>query len=246
MKLYGLSLSVACFAIAAREPSRLLGPRRLTTITYPKGCTPENKPDDQVFCVTANLDASEGLRLDLSVNIFDAEDTSKSTHLDLQASLNGSTPTGLNITGGGCANVFNNGFDGVLEGTVQLCFEPSPEGTGELDPNTGYWHASLGASVEGTVTIFGKDNHVGTSDTVDVHFGPNFDFGFAVSLEKSTEAKKRQGVAAGLSLDLNTVNNTIFNWELAAKAKARVWFHPFIDKEKEFDLFKKEFQIPLR
>ncbi|KAF4671068.1 hypothetical protein FOL47_001733 [Perkinsus chesapeaki] len=246
MKLPGLFIAVACFGIAAREPSRLLAPRRLATIAFPEGCTPEQKPEDEIFCVTANLNGSGGLRLDLSVNIFDAEDTSKSTHLDLQASFNRSTPTGLNITGGGCADVVKEGFDGVLEGTVELCFEALPEGIGKLNTETGYWHASVGVGVSAAATIFGEDVGVSISDAIDAHSGPNYDLGFVVSLEKSTGDDNNQGLAVGLDLSLNAQNGSLFNWELAATAKLRGWFHPLFDKEARHVLFNREFQIPLR
>ncbi|KAF4671066.1 hypothetical protein FOL47_001731 [Perkinsus chesapeaki] len=245
MKTVILTLPVACFAIAAREPSRRLAPNRLSASIYPKDCTPEHKPDDEIFCVTGGLDATEGLHLDLSVYLFDTEDTSKSTHVNFQASFDGSTPTGLNLTGGGCANIVKEGFDDVLEGTVGLCFEALPEGIGKLNTETGYWHASFGVGVSGVAIIFGEGVGVSISDAIDAHFGPDYDLGFVVSLEKSTGDDNNLGLAVGLDLSLNTQNNSIFNWEIVASAKFRGWYHPLFDKEAEHELFSRELQIPL-
>mmetsp|Transcript_6216 Transcript_6216/g.7065 ORF Transcript_6216/g.7065 Transcript_6216/m.7065 type:complete len:92 (-) Transcript_6216:210-485(-) len=71
--------------------------------------------------------------------------------------LNGSQPAGLNITGGGCANVVDKELArGILEGTVELCTQTVGDGRGKFDEKTGNWNAEVEIKATAAASIFGE------------------------------------------------------------------------------------------
>ncbi|KAF4682972.1 hypothetical protein FOZ63_000772, partial [Perkinsus olseni] len=106
--------------------------------SYPPGCTGSKKPDEKPFCFVGSMNFSEVDKISTTVYIFDAADSTKSTHLRFDMALmKDSTPIGMNVTGGGCANVVDKReLGGLVEGAVVLCTETIDEGVGVYNMQT--------------------------------------------------------------------------------------------------------------
>ncbi|KAF4661885.1 hypothetical protein FOL47_006517 [Perkinsus chesapeaki] len=245
MKLFNILVSSAC-GISAGGPlslRRLDGP---TPFAFPANCTAEKKPDSEAFCALGTLSYTPGLKVNMTVYLFDAKETTKSTHFHIEMALNGSQPAGLNITGGGCANVVDKEFaEGLLEGSVELCTETVGDGRGKLDEKTGNWNAEVQVKATAEASVFGKSFTLPVTKVVQAHIGPNYDFGLDASFQKSTGDERNEGLGIVFDLTMNTKDHSLFTWELIGAVKLHVWWHPLFDKEPEVKLFHKDFNISL-
>ncbi|KAF4694083.1 hypothetical protein FOZ60_009197 [Perkinsus olseni] len=100
-------------------------PRRLydTPISYPADCTGDEGPATEPFCVTGSFNTSGGFKLNITVYIFDVDDPKKSVNFHIEMANNNTTPTGLNVTGGGSAKVVKKE---ELFGAVELSVTMGP------------------------------------------------------------------------------------------------------------------------
>ncbi|KAF4753201.1 hypothetical protein FOZ63_013093, partial [Perkinsus olseni] len=135
-------------------------PRRLfnSPISYPAGCTGAEKPATEPFCATGTFDTSGGLKANMTVYIFDVDDPKKSVNFHFEMATNNTTPTGLNITGGGSAKVVKKK---ELGGTVGLSVTVSAatigHGRGKYDPSTGRYLADIEVHADAAASVFGYD-----------------------------------------------------------------------------------------
>ncbi|KAF4676618.1 hypothetical protein FOL46_000082 [Perkinsus olseni] len=220
-------LTAVCGALAILDHSvELMLPRRLapTPISFPTGCTGGHKPDTEPFCATGTLDFSDGLKLDITIFLFDVEDPTKSVYFHGELKLNGTTPVGLNITGGGSAKVVQKeGLAGFVDASVTLAAETVGDGTGKYDSDTGKWGVDVKLTAAAEVDAFG-----GTlldpsfSEVVTAYAGPNFDFGIEGNFEKSTGDSNNQGASIALDLAITTKDNNILTWELGVEVTLHV------------------------
>ncbi|EEQ99709.1 hypothetical protein Pmar_PMAR010972 [Perkinsus marinus ATCC 50983] len=216
-------------------------------ISYPKGCTGAHKPATEPFCATGTIGFAGMFTVNMTVYVFDINDPTKSVHFHVELATHGVKPTGLNITGGGSAEVVKKEeLGGAVAGSVTIEANTVGDGRGKYDPKTDTWTADIGikATVEGDV--FGHDAiNLPISKVVTAHIGPNSDFGMEALFKETTGDSNNQGISIAFDLTMNTKNHDLFTWELIGEGQLHVWLHPLVNWKPSIDVIHKEFKIKL-
>ncbi|EEQ99710.1 hypothetical protein Pmar_PMAR010973 [Perkinsus marinus ATCC 50983] len=215
-------------------------------VSYPEGCTGAHKPATEPFCATGTIGRVGMFTVNMTLYLFDINDPTKSVHFHVELATRAKKPVGLNITGGGSAEVVKKeGLGGAVAGSVTIEANTVGDGRGKYDPKTDTWTADIGikATVEGGV--LGLDTiNLPISNVATAHIGPNYDFGIQALFKKTTGYSNNQGISIAFDLTMNTKND-IFTWELIGEGGFHIWLHPLVNWARSIDVIHKEFKFEL-
>ncbi|KAF4716882.1 hypothetical protein FOZ63_025955 [Perkinsus olseni] len=232
MRAFTLVFLTAMYGVAALVDGSVerMAPRRLydTPISYPADCTGDFK-------------------LNITVYIFDVDDPKKSVNFHIEMANDNTTPTGLNVTGGGSAKVVKKEeLFGAVELSVTVSAATIGDGRGKYDPSTGRYLADIKVNADAKASALDYDAlDLPVSKVVTAHIGPNYDFGLEAIFKESTGDSDDAGISIAFDLTMNTKNHNLFTWEIVGEGKLHIWWKPGIDLTPTIDVFNKEFKLGL-
>ncbi|KAF4694096.1 hypothetical protein FOZ60_009208 [Perkinsus olseni] len=191
-----------------------------TPISYPVNCTGAEKPATEPFCVVGSFNTSVGSKLNITVYIFNVGNLKKSVNFHIEIANNNTSPTGLNITGGGSAKVVKKEeLFGAVELSVTVSAATIGDGRGKYDPSTGRYLADIKVNADAKASALDYDVlDLPVSKVVTAHIGPNYDFGLEAIFKESTGDSDDAGISIAFDLTMNTKNHDLFTWDLVGEA----------------------------
>ncbi|KAF4652610.1 hypothetical protein FOL47_010998 [Perkinsus chesapeaki] len=229
--------NIAPIVIAVKLPKLgFKGAQASVQFSYPQGCNAKRKVDGKGFCVSGT--SVSGKKLDATLTIFDAKDSSKSVGFLIEVAMKNYTPVGLKVTANGCATVMRKSyFLGALKGAISLCAKTEGDGMGRYNVETKEWATDVQLQINGDARVMGYAiKKLDTTKTISANIGPDAAFGLDAEFTIFRKTGSDKGISAAITLDLDTLAQSLLSWHLVGEFELHLWLTSLSWKP-SFELF---------